>query len=150
MDNKLSPHYLKAWRLFITAHARLIAHIDHNLREAHQMPLNWYDVLIELYEAPDRRLRMSELAERVLLTRSGLTRLVDRLEDQGYLRREVDPEDRRGFYAILTTDGLQAMQQAWPVYAQGIDQCFAQHLSDEEAQLLIEVFSRILDNATSD
>ncbi|NDJ33094.1 MAG: MarR family transcriptional regulator, partial [Chloroflexi bacterium] len=135
---------LKAWRLFITANAPIIESIDSQLREAEQIPLNWYDVLIELYEAKGHRLRMSDLAERVLLTRSGLTRLVDTLEKQDYIVREIDPEDRRGFFAVLTDDGKQAMQKAWPTYASGINMAFAAHLSDVEAQLLIDVFERMI------
>src|SRR5688572_4870948 len=97
MDNKPTSQQLKTWRLFITVHAKIVTQIDKSLEDAGLIPLNWYDVLIELYEAPERRLRMSDLAERVLLTRSGLTRLVDRLEKEGYLKREIDPQDRRGF-----------------------------------------------------
>ena len=150
MSKKLSPQHLTAWRLFLTTNARLIAEIDRQMQAAEQIPLNWYDVLIELYEAPDQRLRMSDLAQRVLLTRSGLTRLVDRLENKGYLTREIDPEDRRGFYANISKSGIQAMQQAWRVYAEGIATLFASHLSDEEAALLEAIFTRMLAANSSD
>lgn len=149
MTKNLSTHHLQAWRLFLTTNARLIAQIDDALHTAQQIPLNWYDVLIELYEAPGKRLRMSELAERVLLTRSGLTRLVDRLEKEGYLTREIDPADRRGFYATITDSGVEAMRQAWPIYADSISHRFAQHLSDEEARLLIDLLSRMLSDSRS-
>ena len=141
---KITDLELETWRLFITTNARIIDRIDTNLRDAQQIPLNWYDVLIELHEAPDNRLRMSELAERVLLTRSGLTRLVDRLEKEGYLTREIDPSDRRGFYAIITDAGRNAMKSAWPNYATSINDLFAQHLSDDEAKLLTDIFKRML------
>ena len=143
MDKQLKPQHLNAWRLFITAHARVVSDIESRLAVDGQIPLHWYDVLIELFEAPDRRLRMNELAERVLLTRSGLTRLVDRLEKQGYLRRELDPNDRRGFFAIISDSGIEAMRHAWPVYARGIAEQFAAHVSDEEAEVLARVFARI-------
>lgn len=146
MTKKLDDKQLGAWRLFITAHARLINTIDAQLQAAEQIPLNWYDVLIELYEAPERRLRMSDLAEKVVLSRSGLTRLVDKLEKQDYIRREIDPDDRRGFYAVLTNTGAQAMRKAWPIYAQGIQDTFAQYLSDADAACFAEVFKTILDN----
>ena len=146
MSKKLSDHHLTAWRLFLTANTRLINTIDASLRDADCIPLNWYDVLIELLEAPDHRLRMSDLADRVLLTRSGLTRLVDRLEGEGYLTRELDPEDRRGFYAVITAEGVMAMRQAWPIYAEGIGGLFADFLSEEQAQQLAEIFSSILAN----
>jgi DNA-binding MarR family transcriptional regulator len=136
---------LNAWRLFITAHAKLIDKIDSQLAAANQISLSWYDVLIELYEAPEHRLRMHELAEKVVLSRSGLTRLVDRLEKEGFIQRELDPNDRRGFYAIITDKGIEALRAAWPVYAEGISQFFAQHLDDNEAKVLATIFSRMVD-----
>lgn len=147
MTQKLSPQHLDAWRLFLISHTRLVNKIDKHLQDADLMPLNWYDVLIELYEATDRKLRMSELAERVLLTRSGLTRLVDRLEKVGYLIREIDPDDRRGFYAIITEQGIEAMREAWKIYSASIQELFATQISDDEAQLLADIFTRMLDKA---
>jgi DNA-binding MarR family transcriptional regulator len=144
MNINRESHQLHAWRLFLTASSKLVTQIDNRLRMSDQIPLNWYDVLIELYEAPDKRLRMSDLADRVLLTRSGLTRLVDRLEKEGFLLRELDPDDRRGFYAIITPEGIQAMRQAWPVYAEAITDLFGQYLSEDEAKQLGDVFSRML------
>jgi len=144
-ENLIDELYLFAWRSFITSHATVIYIIDRELVEAGCIPLNWYDVLIELYEAPDHRLRMHELAQKVVLSRSGLTRLVDKLEKEELLYREIDPSDRRGFHAILTDKGHAALRQAWPVYAQGIVQHFARHLNDQEAQLITEIFNRILE-----
>lgn len=132
------------WRLFITAHAKLINAIDKRLTEAGKIPLHWYDVLIELYEAPKRRLKMGELAERVVLSRSGLTRLVDKLEGAGYLHRDLDAEDRRSFYAILTDAGHQALREAWPLYAEGIATLFAEPLTDEELQTIQMGMGKIL------
>lgn len=148
MNENLPPQHLKAWRLLLTMHATLIADIDKRLSDAKQIPLNWYDVLIELYEAPERRLRMSEVAERVLLTRSGLTRLVDRLENAGYLTREPDPDDRRGSYASITDAGIEAMRSAWKVYSQGINQLFAVHIKPNEVELLIDILTRMLQNTS--
>lgn len=150
MMKKTSSQHVQVWRLFITANALLISAIDRHLHEAGQIPLNWYDVLIELYEAPNHRLRMSDLAERVLLTRSGLTRLVDRLEKEAFLSREIDPADRRGFYAILTDKGMEAMKKAWPIYAKGIAAYFADHLTEEEAVVLQRVFSKMIDHLQSE
>lgn len=148
-DVGMTPQHLSAWRLFLTANAKIITQIDHDLAAAGCIPLHWYDVLIELVEAPAQRLRMSDLAARVLLTRSGLSRLVDRLEKEGYLIRELDPEDRRGFYAIITAAGIQAMKQAWPVYAAGITRLFSQYLNEDEARVLEAAFTRML-SGTSD
>jgi DNA-binding MarR family transcriptional regulator len=149
MSDQLDDLHLEAWRNFITAHARLIDAIDRTLVSAEQLPLHWYDVLIELVEAPEHRLRLHELADRVVLSRSGLTRLLDRLEAAGLLTRQPDPADRRGAYAVLTDKGREAIRRSWPVYARGIQQYFARHVSDDEARLLIEVFTRLLDAVKS-
>lgn len=146
MPTRIDPTYLNAWRLFLTVHAALITEIDKDLSERNLIPLNWYDVLIELYEAPGKRLRMSELAKRVLLTRSGLTRVVDRLEAENYLTREIDPDDRRGFYAIITPEGVEAMKPAWEVYSRGIEQNFASYLDPKKAEILVSLFSEMLTN----
>jgi len=143
MSEKLSAVHLAAWRHFITAHAQLIEQIDKELDAAGCVSLQWYDVLIELAEAPELRLRMSELAQKVVLSRSGLTRLVDRLEAEGLLRREACPTDRRGAFAVLTADGLAALRRAWPIYARGIAEHFARHLDDAEARTLTEALERV-------
>jgi len=140
----LSEQYLKVWRAFLKAHATVVDRIDHDLAAAERLPLSSYDVLIELYEAPEHRLRMHELAQRVVLSRSGLTRLVDRLEAEGLLTRDRSGTDRRGAYAVITEQGIAAMRQAWPVYARGIIKYFAQWLTPEEAQLLGSALGRIL------
>ncbi len=147
MPEKLSKSHLTTWRLFITAHAKLINKIDGELQAAGQIPLNWYDVLIELQEAPEKRLRMSELAEKVVLSRSGLTRLVDRLEKENYLHREIDPDDRRGFFAIITPDGESALKAAWIVYRESIAGHFASFFSLEEAQMMQNIFAKIIENS---
>ncbi len=141
---QLSEHHLAAWRAFLKAHAVVIDRIDHDLLAAERLPLSSYDVLIELYEAPERRLRMHELAERVVLSRSGLTRLVDRLEAQGFLMRDRSGTDRRGAYAVITEQGIDALRRAWPVYAGGISKYFAQWLTTEQAVLLESAFEAVL------
>lgn|SRR5690242_13835768 len=143
MTHKIPDLHLNAWRTFITVHATLIDQIDRELGEAGQIPLHWYDVLIELAEATDRRLRMHELAKAVVLSRSGLTRLVDRLEKEGLLTRQPDPADRRGSFAVITEKGLTALHKAWPIYAEGIVNHFARHLDDSEAKFLTEILGRM-------
>ncbi len=147
MDTELEQSRLIAWRSFLTAHAALINQIERELLEAGVVPLSWYDVLFALYEAPDQRLRMNELASAIVLSRSGLTRLVDRLETEGLLIRERSVSDRRGAFAVLTEKGVAAMRKAWPVYAKGIDEHFARYLSDDEACTITEVFQSILSRA---
>src|SRR5947208_14251995 len=95
IEEYLSEQHLGAWRTFLKAHATIIDLIERDLVTAKRPPLSTYDVLIELYEAPEHRLRMHELAERVVLSRSGLTRLVDRLETEGLLTRDPCGTDRR-------------------------------------------------------
>lgn len=143
MNQPLDPAQLKAWRTFITAHATIVDLIEHDLAEAGQLPLSSYDVLLALVEAPNRRLRMHELAQAVVLSRSGLTRLVDRLEKEGLLRRDRSGPDRRATYAVLTVKGFRAFRRAWPVYAQGIGRHFAQHLTPQEISALTEIFERV-------
>lgn len=145
MSHRLTDQHLSAWRAFITAHARLIDVIDRELVEAGCIPLHWYDVLIELKEAPQRRLRMSELAHKVVLSKSGLTRLVDKLEEARLLQRQSASEDGRGAFAVLTDEGYAALRQAWPIYANGIQQHFAQYLNEEEANLMSAALTRMMD-----
>jgi DNA-binding MarR family transcriptional regulator len=145
MNEKLDDKRLTAWRLFITAHARLLDTIDGELAKAGCVPLHWYDVLIELYEAPERRLRMSELARKVVLSKSGLTRLVDKLENAGLLQRAAAESDGRGAFAVITEAGIAALRQAWPVYAGGIQSHFAAYMNEDETRQLTAVFSRVLD-----
>jgi DNA-binding MarR family transcriptional regulator len=141
---------MRAWRLFLVAHARLTAQLEEELREQAGMPLTWYDVLVQLSEAPEGRLRMQELARAVLLSKSGLTRLVDRLCAAGYLAREADPVDRRGTLAVLTPAGRRALREAAPVHLRGVERAFAEVLTEAEASTLAEAFARIVDRLGDD
>jgi len=144
---RIDPEKLAAYRAFITAHAEVLTRIERDMAAAGVIPVTWYDVLIELYEAPERRLRLHELARAVVLSRSTLTRTVDRLAAAGLLRREPDPTDRRGAFAVLTDEGLAAMRRAWPTYAEGINETVARHMSEDEARLLTAICERIRDAA---
>jgi DNA-binding MarR family transcriptional regulator len=143
----LGEERVVAWRAFLSAHAAAIDRIEKDLAEAGVLPLSWYDVLLALYEAPGRRLRMHELAGEILITRGGLTRLVARIEGAGLLSREPDPEDGRGLFAVLTKKGLDALRTTWPVYAGGIAEHFARHLTDEEVEVIGRALGRVLDAA---
>ena len=136
-----------AWRALITANALVLERIERALAEAGLPPLGWYDVLLELSGAPNGRLRMHELARAVVLSRSGLTRLVDRLERNGLLRREPDPDDRRGSYAEITDEGGATLRRMWPVYAAGIAEHFGRHLTDEETRVIASAIGRVADAA---
>lgn len=132
------------WRLFLTAHVKLLDRLEEKMAEAGLPSAEWYDVIYTLKEAPEHRLRLSELADRVLLSRSNLTRLVDRLEKAGLLRRQPCPNDRRGTFAVLTEAGLAMQQKMWPIYAEGIAEYFGAHMDDETATAMKQSFQQML------
>jgi DNA-binding MarR family transcriptional regulator len=115
---------LATWRAFLNAHAGLIQRIEEDLQAHDLPPLTWYDVLWPLQRADDRRLRMNELAREVVLSRTALVRLVDRIEAAGLLRREPVPEDGRGSYAVITKEGAATLRKMWPVYRSHIQRDF--------------------------
>jgi DNA-binding MarR family transcriptional regulator len=124
----LSPRdpRIGTWRDFLTAHARLERMLDEDLRAEHDLSLGEYDALLQLAEAPGRRLRMHQLADRVLLSRSGVTRLIDRLVNDGSVERDACLSDARGAEAVLTAAGLQRLRTAAPTHLRGI----AEHFMD--------------------
>jgi len=132
-----------AWRALLTAHAAAIGRIERDLSDEGLMPLSWYDVLLALYEAPEKRLRMHELARALLVTRGGLTRMVARIEAAGLLRRVPDPADGRGLFAALTDKGLESLRRTWPAYARGIAEHFGRHIKEEEVRTLTDALSRV-------
>jgi len=134
---------LEAWRKFYSSFWRIYAAIETDLAAARLPSLSWYDALYELYLAPGRHLRMSELARSALLSRSGLTRLVDKLEKAGLLRRTACPTDGRVQHAELTDKGVDVLRKIWPVYRAGILKYFGDHLSDAEARQLATCFTRM-------
>lgn len=111
------------------------------------LPFTWYDVLFQLAEAPGKRLRMSELADAILLTRSGLTRSVDRIEAAGLVTRQAIPGDRRSTDIVLTDAGRKKLAAAVPVVSGAIRELFAGQLTEEEASTLIRILGRIRDRA---
>ncbi|MDX1512215.1 MAG: MarR family transcriptional regulator [Gammaproteobacteria bacterium] len=141
MPVSLDPDSLDTWRAFLGAHSRLTQAIERDLEAAGVIPLTWYDVLYALHQAPGRCLRMHELADAVVLSRSGLTRLVDRLHKAGLVQRERCPEDGRGQFAVLSRSGTAALRRAWPVYANSIREHFARLLTPADARRLAKVFS---------
>jgi DNA-binding MarR family transcriptional regulator len=145
MNSKLKDTHHKAWGTFIVAHAQLIERINREVVGQGHLSMDWYDVLLALDKSPEQRLRMSELSDAVVLSRSGLTRFVDRLEAAGLLRREAVPGDRRGSYAVLTEEGEAALRASWPAYSKAIADYFARHLSDSEAEQMTELLSRMLE-----
>jgi DNA-binding MarR family transcriptional regulator len=141
---ELTPVELGAWRGLLHVHSSIVRELDHELQEAHALPLTHYEVLIYLHAAPGRRLRMSELASSVLLSQSGVTRLVDRLERDGLVVRERCADDRRGLFARLTPAGAARLAQARPTHLAGVRRLFLRQFSDEELSDLAELWERIL------
>jgi DNA-binding MarR family transcriptional regulator len=138
------PPGMHAWARFLATHATLVDRIEAALGAAGLPPLPWYDVLWELEKAESGKLRMHELAHAVVLSRSNLTRLIDRLEGAGLTTRERCPDDRRGAYAAITPKGREMRRKMWPVYRQQIDELFASHLSAKEAEALNAMLGTIL------
>jgi len=122
-----------AWAGFLRAHSRIAKGLDRELAAAHDLPLSEYDVLVQLGLTEDGRLRMSDLAEAIVLSPSGLTRLVDRLAGRGLLRRERCEADSRVVYAAITEAGFEKLLEATPTHLDGIRRLFWAHLSDEQA-----------------
>jgi DNA-binding MarR family transcriptional regulator len=139
---RLAEADLAAWRAFLAAHARIVGDIEAALREEELPPLSWYDVLWPLYRAPDQRLRIKELAEEVVLSRTGLVRLVDRIGKAGLLRREPVPGDGRGAFAVLTAEGEEMVRRMWPAYARTIRRGFLDQLGDGR-EALRETLERV-------
>jgi DNA-binding MarR family transcriptional regulator len=131
------------WRSFLRAHAVVLGELERELERDADMPLAWYDVLLTLAQAPGRRLRMAELADRVLLSRSGLTRLVDRIEKAGLVRREPSQDDARGTYTVLQPHGLRRLREAVPVHLAGIQRHWLAHFDDDELRTLGALLRRI-------
>jgi DNA-binding MarR family transcriptional regulator len=139
----LSDLEFGAWGGFLRTHAKLVRELDDELVAAHGLSLSSYDVLVTIESAPDRRVRMSELADAVLLSRSGLTRLVGRLVDQGLLERVGCENDARGAYAVLTDAGRRRLGEARGTHLRGIRERFLDRLDDSEQRQLDRIWSRL-------
>jgi DNA-binding MarR family transcriptional regulator len=134
---------LAAWAGFLRTHAELVRRLDDELQRAHRLPLTCYDVLVQLASAPDRRLRMAELADAVVLSRSGLTRLVDRLVEQGLVARSRVECDARGTYAVLTDEGLARLREASQTHIAGVRRLFCDRLGSDELDGLARVWEQL-------
>jgi DNA-binding MarR family transcriptional regulator len=141
---QLTRRELAAWRGLLRTHARVLAGLDAELEQAHGLAVPEYEVLLVLSESGDQNLRMSELADAALLTRSGMTRLVDRLEKQGLVRRERCPADGRGTYAVITPEGMARFVEARPTHIAGVRRMFLDPLKKKEQRSLAEAFDAVL------
>ena len=134
---------LDVWRGFLRTHARLVDVLGAELEQACDLPLTWYDVLVNLAHSPDGALRMNELAGAVLLSRSGLTRLVDRMQAAGYVERRACPSDRRGALAVLTPAGRDRLRAASPVHLKGITEHFLDKLDADDLAALAQAWAKV-------
>src|SRR3954451_3180500 len=140
----LSQRELRAWRGLLRIHSRLVKALDAELEGTHGLAVTSYEVLMYLADSPDGRMRMHDLASCVLLSRSGLTRLVDRLEREGYIARESCETDGRGAFAVLTGPGREKLDVARRTHLDGVRRHFLAHLSDDELDGLAELWDKVL------
>ena len=132
-----------AWAAFLRAHAATVQRISIEVEAATGLPLSWYDVLLELNRAPGRRLRMRELGETVVLSRTRVSRIVDEMESEGLVRRLRDETDGRSSFAVITDSGRAWFRRTAPVYLRTINARFGSHLSRQEVRMLRRVLERI-------
>jgi DNA-binding MarR family transcriptional regulator len=132
-----------AWAAVLRVHAAVVPRLERELA-AVGMPLSWYDVLLELNSAPDRRLRMTELGARAVLSRERISRVVDELERAGLVRRDRNPDDGRSLLAAITDDGRARLRAAAPVYLDGIARHFGADLDDDEARVIGAALQRVV------
>jgi DNA-binding MarR family transcriptional regulator len=141
--SRLEGDALEAWRSFLQSHATILRLLDAELVAEHGITTRDYEVLLYLAQAPDHRLPMSALAESTMLTRSGITRLVDGLVAGGFIERAACPNDARVSYAQLTDDGLTKLRNAGCTHVRSIGRLFLEHFSPEETGQLASLLGRL-------
>lgn len=137
---------LAAWRALLLAHSRALHAIGEDLASARMIPLSWYDVLLELNAAPERRMRMSDLSEKVVLSRTRVSRVVDELVRAGLVERQPDPADGRASFAVLTPTGRSELRKAAPHYLDGIDRHFTSLLDERERSVVSSALQKVADH----
>ena len=145
----LTPAELAAWRGMLRVQAALLREMDAELTAAHGLPLRSYEVLLLLEDAPDHRQRMTGLCHDVVLSASGVSRLVDRLEKDGYVRRERCASDGRGFFAVLTSEGVRKLQEARATHLAGVRRLFLERLDDGDLARLAQYWEVLVPGATA-
>jgi DNA-binding MarR family transcriptional regulator len=145
----LNPTEMAAWRRYIVASRRLLEALDSDLA-GHELSMPDYEILAQLSDAPDRRMRMSELADVAMLSRSRLSHRMKVMEKSGWVRREACPIDKRGFFAVMTPKGWKAIEAAAPDHVNSVRQRFVDLLDKEDQIILAEIFSRVGDELRKD
>jgi DNA-binding MarR family transcriptional regulator len=141
----LNPAEMKAWRRYIIASRRLLDALDYDL-DHHELSMADYEVLAQLSDAPDRKMRMSELAEEAMLSRSRLSHRIKVMEKAGWVKREACPVDKRGYFAVMTAKGWKAIVAAAPDHVHSVRSRFIDHLTKEDQKTLAEIFERVTDS----
>ena len=139
----LTEPELRAWRGLLRTHAQLVKRLDADLEAEHGLALTSYEVLLHLQHSEERKMRMCDVAESVLLSRSGLTRLIDRLEREGLVERVSCPDDARGAYARLTSEGQRKFRAAQGTHLAGVRQLFLDHFGPDELDTMASAFERL-------
>jgi DNA-binding MarR family transcriptional regulator len=132
------------WGALLKVHAALVPRLDRELQETHGLPLTWYDVLLELNHAPDRRLTMGQLGAVAAVSRTRVSRVVEELVRAGLVVREPNPDDGRSAFAALTTSGRSALRKAAPTYLAAVQREFADHLTVREAEVVAKALRKVL------
>jgi len=140
--NWLTPTEMAAWRRYIVASRRLIEALDTDL-DQHDLSMADYEILAQLSDAPDRRMRMAELAEIAMLSRSRLSHRMKVMEEAGWVRREACPDDKRGFFAVMTPKGWKAIVAAAPDHVASVRSRFVDKLSKADQLVLAQIFERV-------
>ena len=143
MVNITDKEKTDTWRLFLETFAQVMRYLECRIKADQAIPATWFDVLLHLHEAPESRLRIGELAKSLVLTPSNATRLFDRLEKAGHLRREAIPEDRRGANIVMTEEGKAAFMRALPGNRSRVDEVFLRHLDDRDFRDLHRALSKV-------
>ena len=146
----LTNHETGAWKAFLSANLRLLDRLDHDLQERSHLSLTDFEILNCLHRSENQRIRMSQLAEDVLVSRSRLTYRIDRLAKIGYVTREACEDDGRGTYAILTADGRTALNRATPGHHDDLRTWFLDVVTGDELDTLNQMLSRVDAKLTAD
>ncbi|MDX1664612.1 MAG: MarR family transcriptional regulator [Candidatus Promineifilaceae bacterium] len=144
MERPLTAQELRLWLAFLYSFHTISRRLADDMHRVNRVSVGWYDVLVNLYHAPAERLRMQDLAESVLMSSSGLTRLLDRMIEEGLVRREHCAEDRRVIFAVLTDEGRALLEEILPQHQQRIREYLLEHLTEEEVAVMTPALERVL------
>lgn len=144
MGTKLGLSQLRAWGSFIVTHARVYNEIERRMAQAEGiLPYHWYDVLFVLNSSKQKRLRLSDLADSIVTSKSALTRSVEKMSEEGLIKKVRCKEDGRVQYATVTPKGHAMLKKSWPVYRASVQELFGQHLSNQDAKDLMRILIKL-------